>query len=280
MVVAIIILILVIGSVLFTFMSPYWFTPLASNWGTMDDTLIITFVITGIVFVAVCLFLAYSVFKFHHVEGRKAAYEPESTRLELWLTGLTTVGIVLMLAPGLVVWADFVDVPEDAVEVEAVGQQWLWTFRLPGEDGILGKTEIKHITYENPMGIDPADPNGADDVVIESDEVHIVEGQPVKLLLRSFDVLHDFYVPQFRAKMDLVPGLTSYFWFKPTRQGTFEIVCAEYCGTGHALMRGRVVVESQEAYDVWLSEQQTYSEMMAMAAHDADRTLAQAGGTE
>jgi len=276
MIVAVILVIVVLGSILFTFMSPFWFTPLASNWGSMDDTLIITFVITGTVFVAVTLFMAYAIFRFRHVEGRKAAYEPESKKLETWLTILTTIGISAMLAPGLIVWADYVNVPEDAVEVEAIGQQWYWTFRLPGEDGLLGKSDINHISYENPLGIDPEDPNGQDDVVIEGDEVHLVIDQPVKMLLRSVDVLHDFYVPQFRAKMDLVPGLVSYFWFVPTRTGTFEIICAEYCGTGHSVMRGKVIVEQEEDYQAWVAEQITFAEAMEVALEKDGKTFAQA----
>lgn len=276
MIVAIILVIVVLGSILFTFMSPFWFTPLASNWGTMDDTLIITFIITGTVFVAVTLFMAYAIFRFRHVEGRKAAYEPESKKLETWLTIITTIGISAMLAPGLIVWADYVNVPEDAVEVEAVGQQWYWTFRLPGEDGLLGKSDITHISYENPLGVDPEDPNGQDDVIIENDEVHMVIDQPVKLLLRSVDVLHDFYVPQFRAKMDLVPGIVSYFWFIPTRTGTFEIICAEYCGIGHSVMRGKVIVDEEEDYLTWLAEQTTFFEAMELARESDSKTYAQA----
>jgi cytochrome c oxidase subunit 2 len=276
MLVVVILILVLVGSVLFTFMSPYKFTPLASNWGTMDDTLIFTAIITGIVFIAVCVFMIYCIYKFRHVEGRVAAYEPENKKLEWWLTILTTIGIVAMLAPGLIVWADYVNVPEDAVEVEAVGQQWYWTFRLPGEDGVMGKSAIRHMNYENPLGVDPDDPHGRDDVIIEGSEVHLVEGTSIKLLLRSVDVLHDFYVPNFRAKMDLVPGLVSYFWFTPTRQGTYEIICAEYCGTGHSVMRGTVVVESQEAYDAWLSEQTIFSDTLEIAKEGNDQTFAQA----
>src|SRR3546814_11446080 len=88
-------------------------------------------------------------------------------------------------------------------------------------------------------------------------------GQPVKMVLRSKDVLHDFYVPQFRAKMDLVPGIVTYFWMTPTKEGTYDILCAELCGVGHHNMRGTVVVESREAFDTWLSEQMTFGQLLA-----------------
>ena len=106
----------------------------------MDDTVNLTFWVTGAVFVAVNLFMAYAIVRYRHRKGqqRRAEYEPEYKKLEWWLIGLTSVGVVAMLAPGLVVWAKFVTVPDDATVVEALGQQWSWSFRLPGEDGVLG----------------------------------------------------------------------------------------------------------------------------------------------
>ncbi|PYT55315.1 MAG: cytochrome-c oxidase, partial [Acidobacteria bacterium] len=92
---------------------------------------------------------------------------------------------------------------------------------------------------------------------------------PVKALLRSIDVLHDFAVPQFRAKMDLVPGLVTYIWFTPTRTGKFDLLCNELCGTGHFVMRGSVVVEEESAFQAWLSSHPTFAQTSAQAAGDA-----------
>lgn len=262
---AIALVLVVIGSVLFHMLSPWWWTPIASNWGYIDDTLIITFWITGVVFIAIVLFMAYCVFRFRHREGQRAAYEPESTRLEWWLTIVTGIGVAAMLAPGLVVWHQFVAVPEDASEVEVVGQQWLWSYRLPGEDGQLGTTNIRNVSYENPLGVDAVDANGLDDLVIEGGELHLQIGQPVKMLLRSIDVLHNFYVPEFRAKMDMVPGQVTYFWFTPTRTGTFDVLCAELCGVAHGYMRGIVVVDEESDYQAWLQEQQTFAQLSPAA---------------
>jgi heme/copper-type cytochrome/quinol oxidase subunit 2 len=85
-----------------------------------------------------------------------------------------------------------------------------------------------------------------DNVVIEAEDLHLPLNKPVKVLLRSIDVLHSFYVPEFRAKMDLVPGMVSYVWFTPTRTGTFELLCAELCGAAHYAMRGKVVVDEEK----------------------------------
>src|SRR5918994_6455087 len=116
MAMAIAVILLVIGTVLFHWLSPWWFTPIASNWTTVDDTVDVTFWVTGIVFVAVNLFLAYAIIRYRHRKGNKAHYEPENKKLEWWLTGITSVGIAAMLAPGLSVWAKFVTVPDDASE--------------------------------------------------------------------------------------------------------------------------------------------------------------------
>jgi len=252
---------IVVGSVLFHLMSTWWWTPIASNWRYIDNTILITFWITGLVFAAVVLFMAYCVFRFRHDKQTGAAYQPESKKLEWWLTVATAVGVAVMLTPGLFVWHQFVTVPKGASELEVVGQQWRWSFRLPGEDGLLGKADTQKVSPENPLGLNPYDTNGQDDIVIDGDDLHLLLGRPVKVLLRSIDVLHDFYVPEFRAKMDLVPGMVTYFWLTPTRTGTFDILCAELCGVGHPQMRGTVIVEEESAYTTWLKKQKTFAEL-------------------
>ena len=263
MLVAIVLVLVILGSIAFHFLTPWWWTEVASNWGNIDDTIILTFWVTGAVFVAVCLFMAYCVWKFRYREGQKADYAPESPKLEWGLTILTALGVCALLAPGLIVWNKYVTVPNEAVDIEVMGQQWYWNYRLPGEDGILGLTDLRNITDDNPFGINLDDPNGLDDILIQADDLHIPLDQPVKMNLRSIDVLHDFYIPQFRAKMDMVPGVVTYYWFPPIRTGNFEILCMEYCGTGHYAMKGRVQVDELKEYQEWLSEQMTFEEMMA-----------------
>ncbi len=250
-----------VGTVAFHFLSPWWWTPIASNWGYVDDTIVITFWITGVVFIAIIFFMAYCVYRYRHQEGRRAAYEPENKKMEWWLTGLTTVGVAGMLTPGLFVWNQFVTVPKEAAEVEVLGQQWQFAFRLPGADGVLGTSDARYVSPENPFGLNPNDSNGQDDVLIDGDDLHLPLDKPVKVLLRSIDVLHDFYVPEFRAKMDMVPGVVTYYWFTPTRTGTFDGLCFELCGVGHYAMRTRVVVEEEGAYRAWLEGQPTFAQL-------------------
>ena len=247
----------IVGSVLFHIFTPWYWTDVASNWGSMDDTITLTFWIGGGVFVAVCLFMVYCVFKFSYKEGRKAEYKPEDKKLETILIIATTLGVAALLAPGLI------NVPKNAIHVDVMAWQWGWQYRLPGEDGKLGSTKVANINDSNPFGIILEDPNGKDDVLIQSDVLHIKNNRPVKILLRSVDVLHNWYVPQFRAKMDAVPGSVTYYWFEPNKVGEYEVLCAEYCGVGHYGMRGRVFVKSEQDYENWLQEQETFSDLVA-----------------
>ncbi|MDH3338077.1 MAG: c-type cytochrome [Gammaproteobacteria bacterium] len=272
---AVVLILLVVGSLVFHVFSPWTFTPLASNWGMIDFTIDITFWVTGAVFVAVNLFMAYCVIKFRYKKGARATYEPENKKLETWLTWLTAVGVAAMLTPGLFVWAQFVDVPEDAHEVEAVGQQWHWSYRYPGDDGKFGEVDAERISADNPFGMDPDDPNGQDDVLVMHPEARVPVNQPVKFLLRSKDVLHDFAIAQFRVKMDLVPGMQTYLWLTPTETGRFEVLCEELCGIAHHTMRGAVVVEEPEDFNAWLAQQPTYSEINARVAGNAAMGAAQ-----
>jgi cytochrome c oxidase subunit 2 len=188
---------------------------------------------------------------------------------------ITSIGVAAMLAPGLWVWGQFVTVPDDAVEVEIVGQQWHWSFRYPGADGKLGKTDVRKSTVANPFGMDPEDPAGQDDILVARPELRLQLGQPVKLLMRSKDVLHDFAVAEFRVKMDLVPGMVTYAWLTPTRTGTFDVLCEEFCGIAHHAMRARVVVDTADTFQQWLSQQPTFAEREAMAAGSAQTGQAQ-----
>ena len=117
--------------------------------------------------------------------------------------------------------------------------------------------------------MNPADPHGQDDVLVANPELHLPLGEPVKLLLRSKDVLHNFSVAQFRVKMDLVPGLVTYIWFTPTRAGQFDLLCEELCGVAHFAMRGRMVVEQPAAFQTWLERQPTFAQNQGRAPGNA-----------
>jgi cytochrome c oxidase subunit 2 len=265
MAIAIVIAALVLLSIAFQLLTPWWLTPLESNWRSIDTALGVTMWVCGFFFVALNLFLAFSIMRYRHRRGHRAHYNPESVTLERRLTVWTAVGIAALLAPGLIAWKEFVTVPKDALVFEAVGQQWQWSFRFPGNDGVLGTVSSRQVSPDNPFGLDPDDPYGRDDILVEGSEAHLPRGRPIKVVLRSKDVLHDFFVPQIRSKMDLVPGTVTYFWFTPKRTGRFEILCAELCGVGHYTMRGALVVDEKPAFDAWLSQQPTFAQLIAEA---------------
>ena len=132
---------------------------------------------------------------------------------------------------------------------------------MPGPDGKLGATDTRLIGADNPLGLVPGDPAGQDDIVAQAEDLHLPIDRPVKVLLRSIDVLHNFYVPEFRAKMDMIPGSVTYFWLTPTRTGTLDVLCAELCGVAHAQMRAKVMVDEEGAYHAWLEQQKTFAEL-------------------
>ena len=127
----------------------------------------------------------------------------------------TAVGVAAMLAPGLFVWGQFIRVPAEATETEVVGQQWQWTYRLPGADGKLGISDVRQGHPGQSLGLNPDDPNGQDDVLIEADDLHLPIDKPVKILLRSIDVLHDFYVPRVPRQDGHDPRLRHLFLVHP-----------------------------------------------------------------
>lgn len=256
---AVVLVLIAAGAVAFHFLSPWQLTPIASNWHAMDDALWLTFVITGVAFVALHLFVAYALVRYRHRAGHRASAEHGNRRLEWWLIGITTVGIIGLLAPGLTVYARLIDPPADAQVFEVMGRQWNWHYRLPGRDGKLGVAGTNLITGTNPFGIDPQDPAGQDDVLVEGQELHLPLNRPALAQLRAQDVLHDFYVPQFRTRMNMVPGMVTHFWFTPERTGRYEVLCAQLCGVGHSNMRSWVVIDEPAVYATWLAKQPTFA---------------------
>lgn len=263
---AIALLAIVGGSLLFHSLSPWWTTALASNWRQMDETLTITVVITSIFFVVINLFVVYCLWRFRHRAGHRAAYQPENKRLERWLIIVTSVGIAALLAPGLSVYASYVNPPSDALVLEVVGKQWQWHFRFVGSATKLGASDARFVSSTNPLGLDPDDAAARANIVVVGNEVHLPLNRPIKVLARSHDVLHDFFVPPMRARMNIVPGQVSSFWFTPMVAGRYEAMCAQLCGIGHPNMRGTVVVEDEAAFKAWLATQPSFAATQAPAA--------------
>jgi cytochrome c oxidase subunit 2 len=139
-----------------------------------------------------------------------------------------------------------------AMQVEVTGVQFAWYFRYPGTDATFGNTRAALVDAGggNPLGIDPADTHGADDIV--SSELVLPVGREVDLRLRSLDVMHGFFVPEMRLKQNAVPGSTLHVHFTPTVPGTYAILCSQLCGLGHYRMQATLRVLPQDQFDAWM----------------------------
>jgi len=224
--------------------------PLAADRGRIDTAISLNLIISGVVFLGAHLALVISLVR----RPREARIPQENVRVEMLWTGLTAVVLIALLinseidARALAGGGRNPDA-EPPLVVEVVAQQFAWNFRLPGEDGILGRTDPKLVDQAelNFIGLDPKDPASEDDIVLPQGLLVLPAGREVRVRLRSLDVIHSFFVAPFRVKRDAMPGIATEFSFTPTTPGSFELACAEHCGLGHYRMRGLVqVVPSAE----------------------------------
>ncbi len=263
----------------------------ASEHGPSIDWLFkITLFFTGIVFIITQVALFYFAYRYKGARGKKAAFIAHDTKLEIIWTAIPAVVMTFLVISGLDTWNEAmgdIDPTEEVIEVEAMGYQFAWGLRHPGADGKLGARDYKMITGSNPFGQDWTDQKNIDD--FHPQDLVLPVGKKVRVRITSRDVLHNFYLPQFRVKMDAVPGMPTYFVFTPTktteeyrrqlsaypefnipadpadptgpkRWETFEyeLACAELCGKGHYSMRRVVKIVSEGEYEAWLKQQQSY----------------------
>ena len=251
------------GVTVYLFMAKIWWFPPAINavGKEIDRQFLRTLIITGVVFVLAQLGLGWVVFRYRS-RGQRASYSHGNNVMEVVWTLATAVMFVGLGIYAERTWAEvrFHPAPPEAVRVEVIGQQFKWSFRLPGPDGQFGKYLFEsHPNQEftrDPWVLDPNDPAGKDDIVLGPGSVIAVPvNRPIELLIRSKDVTHSFFVRELRLKQDAVPGMTIPLQFTATQTGTYQVVCAELCGQGHHLMGTFLKVLTQEEYEKWLKEQ-------------------------
>lgn len=219
--------------------------PLASDRGRIDSAIALNLAISGIVFLGAHLALVLVLLRSPH----EARIPRESMRVEIVWTTLTAAVLVALLVNSEIdsralARGRTLAEGEAPFVVEVVAQQFAWNFRLPGEDGILGRTDPRLVDQAelNFIGLDKKDPAAEDDIVLPQGLLILPAGREVRVRLRSMDVIHSFFVAAFRVKRDAMPGLAGEFSFTPTTVGRFELACAEHCGLGHYRMRGVVEV--------------------------------------
>jgi len=239
------------------FMVRDWLPPLHSNRGGIDTAIWWSLLVTGIVFIATNLLLAYFTWRYQDRPGAKAAYWHDNPTLEISWTVVTALILLVFLVNALSLWGNIISADgrtPDTVTIEITGQQFAWNVRYPGKDGVFGRTDPKLVDSDtgNFIGRDKSDPAAGDDIVGPQNVLLLPEGRGVLLRIKSLDVIHSFFLPNFRVKQDAMPGMTVESWFIPTQAGKYEIACAEHCGLGHYRMRGEVRVVPAAEYDAAL----------------------------
>jgi cytochrome c oxidase subunit 2 len=263
----------------------------SAHGGSIDSLFNMTLFFTSIVYVGTHIALFWFAYKYRKREGRKSKFFSHDGKLELIWTAVPSVVMVILVTQGLVVWNDVMpDVgPDDEyMEIEATGYQFAWDLRYPGADGLLGTRDFRQIDLaSNPLGQVWSDEKNIDD--FHATELVLPVDTKIRVRITSKDVLHNFYLPHFRVKMDAIPGLPTYFiftaikttqdyrdglslypeWQVPADEADpngpqrwemfdYELACAELCGTGHWTMRKTVRIVSQEEFAAWAKEQPSY----------------------
>jgi len=272
-------------------------TPASLHGLEVDNLMNISWVLLFIVQAITQALLYYFAFKYRGEKTKKALYFADNNKLEVIWSTIPAVVLAGLILYGLYAWTNimFVDEDEDTVVIELYAQQFKWTARYSGTDNVLGKANVRLIEGVNTLGVDLADPNAQDDIVVS--ELHIPKGKKVHFKMRSQDVLHSAYFPHFRAQMNCVPGMVTEFAFVPVlttaeyrelpymiekvaninairakksielvAKGevaldpyTFDylLLCNKICGASHYNMQMKVIVDSPEDYKKWLNSQTT-----------------------
>lgn len=234
----------------------WWFPVLASQHGAaIDEQIVRTFWLCGVIFFCAQMGLAWAIYRYRSRGGRGHYSHGNNTLEGVWTvaTAVLFIGVNLL---GQKVWAErfLTRAGPGALQIEVTGQQFVWNIRYPGPDGKFGRTDVKFVddSAGNPLGVDPKDPDGKDDITVPTMAVPV--NRQVEVILRSKDVTHAFFVRELRMKQDTVPGLSIRIHFIPTRIGQYEIACAELCGLGHYKMRSFLDVLSEQDFEKWLKE--------------------------
>ncbi len=273
----------------------------SEHGGEYDSLLLWSFVIIFIVQTITQALLHYFGYKYKGEKGKKALFFADNDRLEFIWTIIPVIVLAGLILWGLYTWTNIMDINEDddPLIVELYAQQFNWTARYGGEDNVLGESNVRMIDINraNVMGLDEADPNSSDDIIVK--ELHLPVGRKVNFKMRSQDVLHSAYMPHFRAQMNCVPGMITEFSFTPSIttaemrlkpeivdkvnrtnairaeraakgepnsdpwEFDFVLLCNKICGKSHYNMQMKIIVETEEEYNEWITSQQTFGQLMA-----------------
>ncbi len=237
---------------------------LASEHGKDVDNLIIyVHWLMIVLFVGWLAYFAYVLFRFHRSRNPKADYVGVKNHASNYIEGaVAIIEGVLLIGVAVPLWTKAVDSFPDknqATVIHVVGQQFNWNALYAGKDGEFGKQDMHLVNSTNTFGLDFTDPLTKDDVQVPAlGEMHVPINKPVICYISSRDVIHSFKVIAMRVTQDAIPGMRTPLWFKPTKEGRYQINCAQLCGNSHSAMsRGILVVESPAAFDKWMASKST-----------------------
>lgn len=275
--------------------------PAASEHGALiDDLWDANMWLVTVVFIITNFVLFWFAFRYRGNSKNKAVYYPHNNKLEMLWTVVPAVALTFIIIFGLKYWNEIMDEAKEPnrVSIELYAKQFDWTARYAGTDGKLGETDFRQITGTNSVGMDTADVAGFDDRIVKN-EFHIPVGREIEFSMRSRDVIHSAYMPHFRAQMNCVPGMITYFKFKPTKttaqmrkdpytvmmmaginkaralenkepiEFDYLLLCNKICGVSHFNMQMQIVVDTEEDYKAWIAKVPTFKKQ------GTDKTVAE-----
>ncbi len=230
--------------------------PITSVGEAIDHQYDMTLAVVATVFILSQLGLAFAIFRFRD-RGQRVNFTRGNNTMEVIWTLATIILFVGLGLMGRKAWAEmrFTSAAPDAIQVEVTENQFVFNFRYPGPDGKFGRLDIRQISAStgNPLGIDQNDPAGKDDIVVPTLTVPV--NHEVQLLIRSQDVIHNFFVRELRLQQDATPGMVVPLHFTANAIGQYEVVCTQLCGLGHSRMHSYLNVVSDADYDAFLKQQ-------------------------
>ena len=228
------------------------FPQLITNFSEIDSQFYLTLIITGLAFFISHLILGYFIYKYKN-NNTSVKYSLGNSKLEIFYALFVGVVFISLAVMSQRIWGKiYFSTPQNVLQIEATGEQFRWIFRYSGEDNKFGEANLSLIDKNaNPLGLDEKNIDSKDDIVKIS-ELVIPVNQPIKLVLRSHDVMHSFFAPNLRVKQDAIPGLLMVRQFQANKIGEYEIACAELCGQDHYKMRAKLIVLSKEDFEKWI----------------------------
>ncbi len=229
--------------------------PASAHAGELDLIMTLVHVVIGALFIGWLAFLTFVLFRFRRSRQPEARVEGLQSRapgrLEI---AVVAAEVVLLAVFALPAWIALAGGPPEGTSplvVRVVAEQFAWNAHYAGADGVFGDTRVHMVGPGNPLGLDRAGA-GADDVVT-TNRIPLIKDRPVMVQLSSKDVIHSFGLPNFRVKMDAIPGMLVPVWFTPSVEGAFDVVCSQLCGLGHYRMRAVVEVIDEEAFNRFIT---------------------------